>query len=92
NSDEQYVVDVLVKHLYKKKSRYKATLWECFGETILNNLKRNLKTFKGCVKCGQMYKPTSNNSSFCSKCSVAIEKEKHRKRQKSYTSRTKMTV
>lgn len=92
NSDEQYVVDVLVKHLYKKKSRYKATLWECFGDTILNNLKRNLKTFKGCVKCGQMYKPTSNNSSYCSKCSVIIEKENKRKRQKSYSSRTKMTV
>nr|WGE05849.1 hypothetical protein P5640_07785 [Bacillus subtilis] len=30
HNDEQYVSDVLVKHLYKKKSKFKSTLWECF--------------------------------------------------------------
>lgn len=31
HEDEQYVADVLVKYLYKKKSKFKSTLWECFG-------------------------------------------------------------
>ncbi|MWK04179.1 hypothetical protein GQM49_23980, partial [Escherichia coli] len=32
HNDEQLITDVLVKYLYKKKSKFKSTLWECFGE------------------------------------------------------------
>ncbi|MEH7790434.1 hypothetical protein V7358_13685 [Bacillus pumilus] len=73
NSDEHYVVDVLVKHLYKKKSRYKATLWECFGDVILYNLQNNLKSHIPCHKCGIMSKSTSKRAKYCVKC-AKVEK------------------
>ena len=71
NSDEQYVVDVLVKHLYKKKSRYKATLWECFGDVILSTLQNNLKSHMPCQKCGVMIKTLSRKTKYCVKCAKA---------------------
>lgn len=43
NSDIDYVVDVLVRHLYgEKNSRWKTTLWESFGDVLVRNLKRNV--------------------------------------------------
>ncbi|MBW8280043.1 MULTISPECIES: hypothetical protein [Bacillus] len=69
HSDEQYVADVLVKHLYKKKSKFKATLWECFGENILKNLEVNLKSTKICLSCNKLYKTKSNKKKLCDKCS-----------------------
>ncbi|MGN7324818.1 RNA dependent RNA polymerase [Bacillus altitudinis] len=73
NNDEHYVVDVLVKHLYKKKSRYKATLWECFGDVILYNLQNNLKSHIPCQKCGVMIKTSSRQTKYCVKC-AKVEK------------------
>lgn len=75
NSDEQYVVDVLVKHLYKKKSRYKATLWECFGDVILENLKSNLKSTKVCQSCGKQFFIKNNRQSQCESCSKKARSE-----------------
>ncbi|QZY39834.1 hypothetical protein K4A81_11340 [Bacillus velezensis] len=90
HEDEEYVADVLVKHLYKKKSKFKSTLWECFGDLILENIQNNLKRFKSCYSCGKMFKSISNKSKYCSKCALEIEKKNHRIRQKKY-SKKKMT-
>ncbi|MEC5261244.1 hypothetical protein [Bacillus amyloliquefaciens] len=90
HEDEEYVADVLVKHLYKKKSKFKSTLWECFGDVILENIQNNLKRFKSCYSCGKMFKSISNKSKYCSKCALEIEKKNHRIRQKKY-SKKKMT-
>lgn len=89
-NDEQSVADVLVKHLYKKKSKFKSTLWECFGDLILENMQNNLKRFKSCYSCGKMFKSISNKSKYCNKCALEIEKKNHRLRQKKY-SKKKMT-
>ncbi|KYD05302.1 hypothetical protein [Bacillus atrophaeus] len=67
HNNEQYIVDVLVKHLYMKKSKFKATLWECFGDVMLSNLKVSLKGMKRC-ECSLLFKPTSNRQKFCEKC------------------------
>jgi hypothetical protein len=47
NDDPEYVTDVLVKYLYEhKNSKYKTTLWNTFGDIILNNIRQNLKKYK----------------------------------------------
>lgn len=90
HDNEHYITDVLVKHLYKKKSKFKSTLWECFGEVILENIRDNFKNFKACYSCGKMYKSASNKSKYCTKCALETEKKNHRVRQKKY-SKKKMT-
>jgi hypothetical protein len=40
--DEIYIVNVLIDYLHKKKSKYKATLWDAFGKTIVANLNYNM--------------------------------------------------
>ncbi|MDR0123154.1 hypothetical protein RFW13_17145 [Bacillus pumilus] len=92
NSDEHYVVDVLVKHLYKKKSRYKATLWECFGDVILKSLTENLKHHKSCGQCGSMFKPNSNKVIHCTACSKQIKTANNRKRQIKHRNKQHVTL
>ncbi|MED1123334.1 hypothetical protein [Bacillus atrophaeus] len=79
HNDEQYVTDVLVKHLYKKKSKFKSTLWECFGETLLENLRHNLKTYRGCCSCGKMFKSTSNKAKYCPTCAKKTAQQQKNK-------------
>lgn len=38
------IVDMLVQYLYGGKKRHKQVLWFCYGQYIVNNLKRNLST------------------------------------------------
>lgn len=81
NNDVYYVTDVLVKYLYeKKKSNYKTTLWECFGDIIVQNLKNNVK--QGCIlceKCGKRIKTTSNRKKYCESCWKEINQENNRR-------------
>ncbi|RBZ00051.1 hypothetical protein DSD26_11230 [Bacillus velezensis] len=79
HNDEQYVTDVLVKYLYKKKSKFKSTLWECFGETLLENLRHNLKTYRGCCSCGKMFKSTSHKAKYCPTCAKKIAQKQKNK-------------
>lgn len=82
HNDDGFITDVLVKHLYKKKSKYKSTLWECFGDIVLENIKHNLKTFKGCCICGKAFKPTSNKAKYCQSCGKKKERDKYKKYNK----------
>ncbi|QHJ03797.1 hypothetical protein [Bacillus sp. AM1(2019)] len=79
HNDEQYVADVLAKYLYKKKSKFKSTLWECFGEILLNNLAINLKNRKVCLSCLKPISNKGNKKKYCTKC--LNEREKIRKRE-----------
>ncbi|PRR94597.1 hypothetical protein [Bacillus atrophaeus] len=80
HNDEQYVTDVLVKHLYKKKSKFKSTLWECFGDTILDNLRGNLKNTIKCSSCFKIIKASSNRKKYCTSCFNKREKERQREK------------
>ncbi|MCY8229260.1 hypothetical protein MOC30_16860 [Bacillus spizizenii] len=82
HNDDGFITDVLVKHLYKKKSKFKSTLWECFGDIVLENIKHNLKTFKGCCICGKAFKPTSNKAKYCQSCGKKKERDKYKKYNK----------
>lgn len=71
--DKDYVVNSLVAYCYTvKKSSNKKLLWACFGQEIVENIKRNLpeleeKQGKICPMCGRRFKPRAQgNSKYCS--------------------------
>lgn len=73
NSDIKYVTDVLVKYLYQhKKSNYKTTLWECFGDIIVENLKNNIERKLNnkiqCESCGTRIDAIHNQKKYCNDC------------------------
>lgn len=77
NSNILYVVDVLVKFLYHhRNSKFKTTLWECFGNVIYENIQRNVKVkYKYCEVCGDLIEESSN---YCNKYCKICAKEKER--------------
>jgi len=79
--DINYIVDVLVLYLYGvKKTSYKTTLWECFGDIIVKNLQTNL-LYKNiyCEQCGDIIQKSDNKKNkYCEDC----WKEKQRKWQR----------
>ena len=87
--DEYYITDVLVKHLYNvSKSRFKETLWQCFGNVIIENLNKNIKEslengYVMCENCGVRIK-SYNTKKYCEKCAKDIEKDNHKKRNKKW--------
>ena len=84
NSDVNYVTDVLVKYLYvEKQSNHKTTLWSCFGDVIVENLKNNLDNESIlCEVCGERVEKESNKAKYCEKCAREIKLENDRKLQK----------
>jgi len=78
--DPIYVTDVLIGYLYNhKKENRKITLWECFGDIIIENIKKNLtKDFTyeviECEECGILIEKTGRRTKYCDKCWVDIEK------------------
>ncbi|MFC0903838.1 hypothetical protein ACFHWD_03920 [Clostridium sp. MT-14] len=74
---ERYVTDVLVKYLYNEKNtRFKTTLWACFGKTIYMNLKHNLKGTKLCKKCKKRIEHKSPKQKYCPQCAREINIQK----------------
>lgn len=69
DEDINYVVNTLVAYLYTvRKSSQKKTLWACFGDIIVENLKNNLKNEgKVCKICGKRFSPVNNKQIVCSK-------------------------
>lgn len=88
NDDIYEVTDVLVKYLYEhKKSSYKATLWECFGDIIVKNLKNNItqpldEGWIQCEVCGKRIKVESNRQKYCDGCLKNKQLEWDREYQK----------
>ncbi|WP_025912042.1 RNA dependent RNA polymerase [Priestia flexa] len=80
-----YVSDVLTKYLYEvKSSKFKTTLWECFGEELVNNLRSNVKVKLNntipCEGCGERIEVINNQSKYCREC--WLEKERQRQLKK----------
>jgi arsenate reductase-like glutaredoxin family protein len=82
--DITYVVDVLVKQLYYyQNSRFKTTLWNCFGDVLLRNIEMNINIkYKYCDICGDIIEETINNKKYCNECAKEIDREKARDRMK----------
>lgn len=85
--DVDYVVNSLVAYCYTKKiNSNKKLLWSCFGDVIINNIKKNLPKLeeeKGriCPICGRRFKTNTHNQICCSKeCSEILNVQNQRLR------------
>lgn len=79
-SDEE-ITDILVKYLYGiKNSKSKESLWFCYGNIIVNNLKRNIgdKT-SVCSKCGKRYHKDLPQQKYCDDCDNTYERIENKK-------------
>ena len=66
---EQETTDMLIKHLYGIDSQSKTLLWNCFGNIIVSNLKKNLNPRETyCKQCGKRFIPKSNANKYCDLC------------------------
>lgn len=85
NPDEERVANVLVEELYgRKKSPVKTTLWNCYGDILLSNLRENLKGTKQCECCGERIEIVNNQSKFCKPCFDEQRKEYKKQKEKIY--------
>lgn len=78
----EQITDVLVKFMYtERKTSIKQILWACFGDVIVQNLKKNLANAKPiCPVCGKRFKPKTKGVYCSNECYAvgkrAIEKER----------------
>lgn len=79
NGNINYVVDTLIKYLYfQKRDDKKVTLWESFGDVIVENIKNNLtKNFNNpateCEECGILIEKNNNKTKYCKVCAKKIK-------------------
>ncbi len=75
DSDIIHITDVLVKQLFgTQQSRRKRMFWGCFGDVVLENLRRNVDTHTiMCAKCGKRILPASNRQYMCPECAIKQE-------------------
>ncbi len=64
------ICDMLVKELFhENKNKAKESLWYCYGDIILDNLKTNIVGLdKICKKCGSRFKSNSKETPYCDVC------------------------
>lgn len=61
--------DMLVAFLYGSGSEYKNLLWLCYGDIILENIKRNVDTSLAvCMKCGKRFQQRGPHHKYCDHC------------------------
>lgn len=90
-TDEEKIVNVLVKELYgKTNSAIKTTLWNCYGGRLLRNLKMNLKNTKQCEGCGKRIETSNNRTKYCNSCWDIKEKELRREINRKYYEKNKI--
>ena len=93
NVDEDKIVNNLIKDMYEKRnSPLKETLWHCYGDIILSNLRNNLKGTKQCECCGVRIRMTNGNIKYCTPCAETIKKEQDRIADKKYKKARKLMV
>jgi len=79
--NEKYITDVLIEYLYiHKNSSYKTTLWECFGDVLVENLNKNIEEKYGknsstCEICGNRVRKTNNRKKYCNDCWIERQRE-----------------
>lgn len=68
-SDEHKVANVLVKELFSNtKSPNKTTLWNCYGDILVSNIRQNLNGTKQCECCGVRVEVVNNRVKYCNEC------------------------
>lgn len=66
------LTDILVVQLFKKKKAvHKIVFWNCFGETVLENLRANISpNYIMCERCGKRVPRITYNQKYCSECAL----------------------
>lgn len=66
--------DMLVKYLFTRKTvAHKSTFWLCFGDMVLENLKKNVPAdVVQCARCGKRMRRAAPNQMYCPKCVLGI--------------------
>lgn len=81
--DEEKIVNILVEELYgRSNSTIKTTLWNCFGDIILVNMRNNLKGTKQCECCGKRIELKNNKNKYCDKCAIEINRKQTKERMR----------
>ena len=86
NEDINYIVNTLVAYLYTvRQSSQKKTLWACFGDVIVENLKRNIDgNTRVCNICGKRFMPKRIDQTCCScECAKTQDNQNRAKRRSS---------
>lgn len=80
-----YICDVLVKYLFhEKNSKFKDTLWNCFGKEIVSNIKKNNLGVVECVDCKREVKIKRKQQMRCDNCQSEHVKKQTRMRVKKH--------
>lgn len=83
--DDHKVVNVLVKELYSNlEAPVKETLWHCYGETLVSNLRENLKGTKQCECCGVRIEKEAKNNKYCKECYLDIRNKQNKEKALKY--------
>ena len=87
-SDET-ITDMLIEYLYGRDKRYKQLLWFCYGQYVVNNLKKNISVKKTkviqCIDCGEWFEvPIESKRERCDECNMIYQREKTRLRVQKY--------
>lgn len=90
------IADILVKYLYGvKESKYKDLLWTCYGEYLLENLRKHfnqkVKVIQ-CVDCGEWIEVNIKDNETCRCSSCYSEYRKYRKLETQRERRAKMKM
>jgi hypothetical protein len=84
NHDENRIVNVLIEELYGRiNSKNKTTLWDCYGDIILMNLRENLKGTKQCESCGERVE-SYKTKKYCNNCAIEMKRMSNRLADKKY--------
>jgi len=79
NINEDKIVNNLIKDMYEKRnSPLKETLWHCYGDIILSNLRNNLKGTKQCECCGVRIKTVNNKVKYCDECARVVKNNQNK--------------
>ena len=85
NEDINYIINTLVAYLYTvRQSSQKKTLWACFGDVIVENLKRNIDgNTRVCNICGKRFMPKRVDQTCCSCECAKIQDNQNRAKRRS---------
>jgi hypothetical protein len=90
---KNYISDVLVKYLYGRKNiKRTSTLWNTFGDILIDNLLLNLDCTKQCECCGKRIETKSNRIKYCENCWKEKQKNWQRESMKKKRNNIKCEV
>ena len=78
---DEIITDMLIDYLYGNEKRWKQLLWFCYGNNIVQNLKKNIKVkntkFVQCIDCGEWIEVDKKDTKSC-RCKDCQLREKRR--------------